>query len=482
MHSARAPASETLAAIQALQSVAERLSPRNIALPAEPESARMLRALGAMETAPAPPPADFLEDLRRRLAAASRAGMIGALLRKELRYAPWLLWNGTPPAVAFPGLLATLLEQAGTSTATLRRLIGAYLRDFNPRAPGIDEAAARIREVLARGEPRFTAWRTAQSEVRLFDPARGPAALAELLLGDDRPEEILVRCRLHDEMLATGKFMAAVEDAVRAAAPLRLRNQAETGLRRLLRIVAPNDALRFRSRVADTARALLRAWLDGGPQPVASLQQPVREVLLRWLGDPRLRPQQWAALGDQEAALMRRWLTRASLDLFFKLIDRHALDQHWRYRHSFWLAYLEKGAISDAWLVLGSRTFSEAETVRDLGKAYGRLKGATADQSALLLRIGPLVIGEFTHNGSLRAWPADWPDAPRLGCNEYSSLGLKKPCLPFPPNPYWARGGETTGKGLSHFNSSAGYWQGSAAALIEHCAGFRITASDWRPR
>jgi hypothetical protein len=408
--------------------------------------------------------------LRGNLIAASRSGRIAAVPRKELRYAPWLLWNGKPPAASLPGLLSALLDQAGTSAPTLRRLIGAYLRDFNPRAPGIDDAAARIREVLARAELRFGAWRTAQNEVDLFDPARGPAALADRLLDDNRPDETLARYKLDDEMLATGNYMMAVEDAIRSAAPLLLRRQAEPGLQRVLRIIEPAGKLRFPSHIGDTGRALLRAWLDNGPEPAPALQRPVREVLLRWLGDPRLRPQRWAALGEQEIALMRRWLTRASLDLFFRLIDQNALDGQWRYRHAFWLTYLEKGAIADAWLALGSQTFNAARAVREFGGAYGQLRGGEPNQSALVLRIGPLVISEFTHNGKMHAWPADGPDAPRLGEANYTSARLKRPCLSFPPDPRTRRGGSADGKGLRHDGSSTGKWQRSAAALIERHA------------
>jgi hypothetical protein len=63
-------------------------------------------------------------------------------------------------------------------------------------------------------------------------------------------------------------------------------------------------------------------------------------------------------------------LARASLDLFFKLIDEHALDAQWRYRHAFWLAYLEQGVIADAWLALGHLTPPEL---------YGSLAELTAD-------------------------------------------------------------------------------------------------------
>ena len=36
-------------------------------------------------------------------------------------------------------------------------------------------------------------------------------------------------------------------------------------------------------------------------------------------------------------------------------------------------------------------------------------------------------------------------------------------------------GGDPSGQGLSHIGSDTGYWQGSAAALIERHAGIRIT-------
>jgi hypothetical protein len=193
-----------------------------------------------------------------------------------------------------------------------------------------------------------------------------------------------------------------------------------------------------------------------------------------------MRLQQWAAVGEQETRLMRRWLARASLDLFFELVKQHALDAHWRYREAFWLAYLKKGAIADAWLALGGQTFSEANTIPELGRAYGQLKGGDSRQSALLVRIGSLVISEFTHNGKLRAWPVEWRNAPELGRTTYIRRDLMGKCLPFPINPYLGRGGDSTGGGLSHIGSDNDYWQGSAAALIERRAGIRITPPEWQ--
>jgi hypothetical protein len=470
--------------VHALGSVTDRLSSRSRTLPDELESAKILLIIGAADSPPAPPPSDFLEDLRRQLVAASRVKRLSELTSKQLRYAPWLLWDGSPPAASLPGLLPLVLDRARNSHADLRRLIQAYLRDFSVSAPGISEAAQCIRSQLTKAHLRLEHWHQAQTEVQLFDAVKGPTSLAGRLLSEKDPEATLACYKLNDEILASGKYMLAVEDVIRARAPLMLFEQGTLALERILKVIAPSDGeLRFDSRRAETGRALLGAWLAGRGEPDAALQEPIRRALVHWLRDPRLpvNMQRWRDVGERETSLVRRWLSRASLDLFFRLIDdQHTADFHWPYRRAFWFAYLERGAIDDAWLALGGNAHSSAKAVRELGGAYGRLLGDNR-QSALLLRLGSLVISEFTHVGKVRAWLAGSDGAPQLGRQQYSKYALTHDCLPFPVNPYLARGGNSTGTGLIHRNSDKGYWQGSVAALIERHTGFRTTPRDWWP-
>jgi hypothetical protein len=206
--------------VKALGAVVQQFSLQRLALPDEAPSAGMLRLLGAAEITPAPP-ADFLEDVRRSLVAASRSGQSSS---RDLRYAPWLLWNGNPPAAHLPTLLRKLLEQASLPGRTLHRLIEAYLRDFEPNAPGINQVANTICEQLGKNGPRLDTWRSAQNEVKLFEPGIGPAALARRLLDLTlEPNAVLARYKLDDPLLATGKYMLAVEDAVRTGTPELLR-------------------------------------------------------------------------------------------------------------------------------------------------------------------------------------------------------------------------------------------------------------------
>ena len=231
--------------MKALGAIVQQLSLQRLELPEEAPTARMLRQLGAAEITPAPP-TDFLEEVRRNLVAASRSGQFSP---KDLRYAPWLLWNGNPPAARLPNLLPKLLEQARLPGRTLHRLIEAYLRDFQPNAAGINEVASTIREQLGKDGPRLDTWRSAQNEVKLFEPGIGPAALAARLLDLTLdPNAALALYKLDDPLLATGKYMLAVEDAVRTGTPEVLRKSGTTGLERVLQIVAPNGQSRFDAR------------------------------------------------------------------------------------------------------------------------------------------------------------------------------------------------------------------------------------------
>ena len=125
--------------------------------------------------------------------------------------------------------------------------------------------------MLSKSEPRFDTWRIAQNEVHLFDPERGPTALAALLLTDEPSAAVLARYNLQNPLRAAGNYLIAVEDAVRAQVPQALLKSGMTGLERILQILAPGGALRFKYHALDTGRALLRAWLDGGLEPAPTL-------------------------------------------------------------------------------------------------------------------------------------------------------------------------------------------------------------------
>jgi hypothetical protein len=464
-------------ALERLDATITAMSPR---LPEEAATARMVRQLGAAEAATPEPARAVLEAVRQRLHAASFNG--GEPDRRDLKRAAWILWQGDPPAINFPDLLDRVVDQAMRSPRALRYLIEAWLRDFAPNAPGIAPAGQAIHRLLAdSSDTRLEQWRAAQNRFRLFDAAEGPATLAEAILNAPQsvPTVLEAAC-LEDQARAISGYLRFVQAELLARLPIVLkRPTARAQLARACTFFTNGKALRFDDTGAAIARALCEPWFNTSSPPDADLQREVKDFLVAQIGNPQLRPGRWAG-AEKESALIRRWLARASLKVFFELIADYALDQHWKYREAFWSACLARGAIDDAWLALGANVHASARARQGLGSAFGRLEGggASGDQSVLLLRIGPLVIAEWSHNGSMRAWLAD--EAPGLGQVSYARGNFMRACLPFPSDPMRREPPETTTSGLRHVGSATGVWQRRAALLLARHANVRLHPMDWR--
>ncbi len=429
-----------------------------------------------------------MEALRRRLVAASSTAPAEW---RDLRDAPWVMWEGEPRLASRPQLMEAIFAQAGQHRRTFGNLIEAWIRGFEARSDGIGEAGQRIAVLISTDHDlRFDLWRNAHARVALFDAEAGPRRLAEwILIGPEAVADVLRCTGFDDPLRSAGGYARATQGALlRLLSPALTESRAELALARACEFLTSDGRLRFNDLRGGMARGLLQAWLAPRRQPAEQVRKSVTDFLLKHLGDPRLRAGNWFEAGEEAVALMRRWLTRASLDAFFDLISEHALEKHWKWRHAFWSACLEqceqRGITFDAWLALGPRVYASARAVRDLGDAYAKLAGGAiqSDHSVLLMHIGPLILCEWSHNGRLRAWPDNWPDAPKLYRNSYSRGELTGEGLPFPSNPTYRSRGNPTGEGLCHDNPHTGCWQGSAAELLSRRAGFRLTHKEWQPR
>ena len=412
-----------LQAIERLNAFAKLLLHAASRLPDKSESAKAVEILKASDSALALPVAAVLDVVRNRLVAVSSTGT-GRYLRSDLRAAVWLLWTDKQPLADLPGLIDAVWAQAYKSNATARALIEAWLRAFSLDHRSVDRTGMAIRQLLImRPNPRLEFWRDADRRVEIFDAKEGPRKLAgRIILGPEAVDAELSATGFDDPLRAAGNYMRAVQkEVIGRASGFLTRSDADGSLKRILAFLAPKGSLRFaepKSR-GEMARGLLRPWLEAEDEPAEPIRFQIQDFLLEHLDDPRLKPQRWHEAGEPAINLMRRWLTRASLRAFFGLISDHALDAHWRYREAFWSACLEKDATIEAWLALGSRIYASARAVEDLKRAYARLDGASGDQAVLLLRVKNLVFCEWSHNGKLRAWPAEWSNAPQLGRARY---------------------------------------------------------------
>jgi hypothetical protein len=455
-------------------------------LPEKSESARAVEVLNASDLALAAPPEAALEQVRKRLVAASRTGDFSAL-RGDLRDAAWLLWTNDRPLGRLPGLLNAVWAQAHRSNSTARALIEAWLNIFSQGDEAVAREGVSIRQyLLLHANPRMEFWRRVDRRVELFSAERGPRSLADWLVAGPEPvAEILEETGFSDPFRAAGGYMREVQRELMSKAPEALtRSNANDALGRIFAFIAPDGKLRFDEPDArgEIARGLLQPWLQQEREPGEDISRRVQNFLLDHLGDPRLRAQRWHEAGEAAISLMRRWLTRASLRAFFKLISEYALDSQFRYREAFWSTCIEKSLQAEAWLALGSRIHASARGIEDLKGAYARLEGASSDQAVLLLRINNTVFCEWSHHGALRAWPTDWPDTPTLGKPAYSRASLRGQSLPFPPNRKYGSRGTSDGAGLHHHGSDQNRWQGSAAELLQRRAGIFLSSVDWTPK
>lgn len=460
------------------------------------QAAELFRGEGASVL---PSPAD-LERLRQALREACESGDLGRLSRKQLRQAAMVFWDREPQAAAFPGLLDAFLRGAEGNSRWLRELVEAWLRDFGPDRVRLPEAGAAAARLLARTEdPRLERWDGAHRRYALFDAARGPQRVASALLAGAEPvDAVLSQTGMDDPIRAEGKFfrmaVRAMLDALPAA--LRGRGAAEAWARAaaILEVQRTRQdrsgrqtaeaGLRLPDLAGEVIAACLDPWLRDPPPAPQAPREEIKAFLVRTVGDPRLRQDRWSGAPEACTQLMRSWLAAASLETFFALISETNDDPQWRYRRAFWRACLRsmpRDRPAEVWVVLGPGMAARAQAVKDLARAHGTMEasGQFGEQAVLLLRLGNIVLSEWSNVGPVRAWQVDDPRCPALYRARYDARDLRARCLDFPDHPILGRGGAFDGKGLWHRSPQTGLWQGCAAAFLQNHTPLRLAPQDY---
>jgi chemotaxis protein MotB len=191
----------------------------------------------------------------------------------------------------------------------------------------------------------------------------------------------------------------------------------------------------------------------GDTMPGKELRDRFLSFALKLLGDPRVNALRWqGCLKARDIAC--RWLTEQSLRQFFEVVDHVARPEHWNYRHAFWNALYEKNYIYDAWVVFDRYGAAEARRM-----FQGKISFATFNETVqqghavLLLRIGSLIIAEWSHTGSCRIWDTSKGESgPQLYKNRYRKVELQAQV-----NPEGVFG---------HYNPTGYFWQRKIAEYL----------------
>lgn len=351
-----------------------------------------------------------------------------ALSRRDLRRLVGELWrdprcNGIAPVV---------LKAAMTADAKSldRMVLTAYLRHFPTAHPAFE----RLRDASAQTATRRDwPWRARGEVWRLWDAEAGPERLADALLTHDDPAGILREAGC-DGDLAQGAY---VGNAIMKACERAAEAQGDAARTLGERLITLFETMAIAGHDAMLAWALLGPWLDNAP--LKAYQDRLTKLLVTRIGDPRLHPARWEAvaaeISDSEAlrlvAMMRRWLTDATVREFFKIVTHTTNDlAQWQERETYWLGYLEAGLIDDAWFALGTnadqllrRRADHAEM--DHGIIMGDRQYADPSHSSLVMAIGDLRIAEWSHSGACRFWRKSDRTAPILYRSQYFGIQLR---------------------------------------------------------
>ncbi len=201
-------------------------------------------------------------------------------------------------------------------------------------------------------------------------------------------------------------------------------------LRRYLDFVTMDKSIRFPSHINDYANALLSPYVDFPPDD--ENRATIEEFMIEKFGDPRIKPDAWRSVPDEQTVVMKQWLAKASLELLLNIVSESNDTRQWEERSKFWGHYFDQGLVTDAWVVLGPAAKHVARRlVRDgvisSASNYGVLDGGgvQSDHSVLILRLGDFVISEWTHSGKVRIYDINNRHSPHFYQRRYNTLNIR---------------------------------------------------------
>jgi hypothetical protein len=276
----------------------------------------------------------------------------------------------------------------------------------------------------------------------------------------------LVEAGLHGQTAGGGMESAAFSEALgilRKELEQSTANHAAI-LRRALTWAELNDNLRFTNLRIQLAEALLQPWLTA--QPSAEVEKNILSLLLKHYNDPRLYRQHWIGISESSQQIVRRWLTKNSLEQFIAVVRRVAKASHWRFREAFWMSYYKKDVIDEAWILFGRAARSYARQAFEEATGFGEIQGGQPNHCVLLLRIGDLTIADWSHDGKCHVWVGDNRGAPKLYKLNNLTWELKR----------------DADYEQSHHGSERHTWQERVANYIYDKTGAWVAKSDRIPR
>ncbi|MBF0093860.1 MAG: hypothetical protein HQL34_04870, partial [Alphaproteobacteria bacterium] len=380
-----------------------------------------------------------LEELRNRLITANETGKWGIVGTRDWRFASECLSMGQDPLVRDEQFVEAYLAalRYSASLPAFRRLVRYYLMNFDPSLP----AFRRIGTFLAEHAADCGSWGEQNTKLRVFDADEGPRRLAEAAMAAGKDVRTALENIGFTGSLAAARFAGAafVSACHKVGKSMETLPQPVTeDLHRLANWAVTNGAFVYGGvpqAKSALARAMLLPWSKKTPSD--NVREFVLGFMLGLFKDPRLSRATWIGIADDARSVMLRWLTKASLEQFLGVVDEVVAPERkhmWDARRKFWRAYYDREHMREAWVVFGRRGIGYARRLadrkehpdaKDLG--FGSFApGSVQDQTqaVLIMRIGSLIVADWSHNGYCHIWHEDDEHAPSLYRQTYTKVEL----------------------------------------------------------
>ena len=421
--------------------------------------------------------------LQSRVAALVAAGLIDTVTRRDLRDScRTFLHPPNPPGEneEVGAAVVGRVQETGRRAAFFA-LLDAYLDGFSTTAVPVRELASRLRACAARWQWRpVDPWRERLQAFELLQPDRAPSRIAAAVLASDRGQQPVLQAIGLDVGARPrgGMAEAAFIETCRQVARMKGAPAQRAQIMLLQWGQQQRGASSFPRAWPDLVAACLLPWRDKEPD-VAHKSLLIDELVTLGGGDPRtVEGRRWSVVQEvapDAYAVILQWLTRASVMQFLEIVDRSLREpdarRMWSYRRAFWTSYLlaDQGpAIEQAWVAFGTDGARLARAAARDSKdkslsVFGIQNEKSSQHAALLVKIGDLLIVDWSHSGKYNVWRRG-ERGPELFRPSYDYGALDSAPL------------RESHSAPSHYN-----WQKSLAYIIEG-RRFLSEKPSWRPR
>ncbi len=324
-----------------------------------------------------------------------------------------------------------------------RRLFRSWLLEYNPSGIVGNIVIIALKQNIDK-LPRNLQAIAERYPILSMSPDFGGVAIT--LLNNEISREDLSSLGLSEGGNATTRL--AQEILFSCVQLLMSARATEQQLKEFRNLVGPSG------KIHDSVRMFAMVGLIMGTVQHASDKILVKEIsslIEENFDDPVAQKDRWPSVPEtlggnitREQCLntVRKWQVFRSITLFFKIIDQVVESEHKHHfpvRRQFWLNYFDKGEVTDAWVILGSKAREKMrQLVKEGGDDYrvlrwASLTGGPSDQCALLMKLGTTTVMEFSHSGKVRIWGANDRTkgiVPNLHKSQYQAENLRADCPP----------------------------------------------------